>query len=124
MILVALALDALMDRTGERRMSQDVRAARLLPERDLLAPVIRRALARRDPDLESHIFGLAALGLDHAAQAVEQFQRLVARRPAVGHEAVAVLGDALQGLLGVAAEPHLDLARLGPRVDAAVGQLV
>ena len=40
----------------------------------------------------------------------------------VGHEAVAILGHALEGLLGVAAEPHRHLARLGARIDAAVGR--
>src|SRR6185503_7992644 len=100
------------------------RAARLLPERDLLAPVVGRALARRRPDLEADIFRLAARGFDHPAQPIEDLQHLVARRPAVGHEAVAVLGDARQRLLGMAAEPDRDLAGLGPRVDAAVGQLV
>src|SRR5262245_42921538 len=94
-VVVGLAGDALMDGTGERRVRQHMTAARLLPERDFLAPVIGRALAGRDPDLEADVLGPAALSLDHAAQPLENLQRLVARRPAVGHEAVAVLGDAL-----------------------------
>src|SRR5262249_15005661 len=82
------------------------------------------ALARRYPDFEADILGLAAFGFDHAAQPFENLQHVVARRPAVGHEAVAVLSDALQRLLGMAAKPYRHLARLRARSDAAVAQLV
>ena len=68
--------------------------------------------------------GLRPASRDHAAQPLEDLEHVVARRPAVGHEAVAVLGHALQRLLGVSAEPHRHLARLGARIDAAVGELV
>src|ERR1700742_3343265 len=96
----------------------------LLPEGDLLAPVVLVALARRDPDFETDILGLAAGLADHAAQPLEDLEHVVARRPAVGHEAVAVLRHARECLLCMAAEPHRHLARPGTRVDAAVRQLV
>src|SRR5437764_10040309 len=116
-IVVGLALDALVDRAGEGRVGQNMRAAGLLPERDFLAPVVLVALAWGDPDLEPDILGFAAGLADQAAQPLEGLEHLVARRPAVGHEAVAVLRDALERRLGMAAEPHRHLARLGSRVD-------
>src|SRR6266545_373542 len=121
---VALAGNALVMVADVGRMAGDVGHAGLLPETEFLAPVVGRALAGRHPDLQPDRRRVAPLGLDQLAQLVEGLQRLVACRIGQRHEAVAVLGGAPEGRLGMAAEPDRHAARLRPRVDAAVVELV
>src|SRR5262252_2639961 len=124
MIVEGLAGDALVMIAAEGRVDRGVGDARLLPEADLAPPIVLVADAGREPDLETDRGGVPAFGLDHGAQFVEGFQRLVAGRIGQRHEAVAVLGGAPEGGVDMAAEPDRHAAGRGAWVDAAVVEVV
>src|SRR4030095_14662786 len=121
---VALAGDALVMAAHVGGVDGDMGDAGLFPEANLAPPVLVLADAGRHPDFQADRGGISAGRADEAAQLVESLQRLVARRIGERHEAVAVLGGAPEGRLGMAAEPDRHAARLRSWIDAAVVELM
>src|SRR6185369_11899122 len=87
----------------EGRCQAQMRGAGLLPETRLAGPVGLRPRTHRDPYLDPDLGRVAAGGFGHGAHPGDDVERLLAGRIGVGHPAVAIFGDALQGALVVAA---------------------
>src|SRR3981081_4300747 len=101
-----MARDPLMVAAVEGRRQAKMRDAGLLPEPRFLGPFRLIAGAHRDPDLDTDLLRVAAGLLGQPAQLAENVESALVRGVSVRHPAIAEFGDALQGTLVMAAEPH------------------
>src|SRR5260370_20071070 len=120
MVAHSVAGDALMVTAVEGRRQAEVGRACLFPEPGFLRPIRLRSRAHRHPDLDPDLGRIAARLFGHPAQLAEDVERALVRPIGVRHPTVAPFGDALQGSLVVAAEPHPHPARIGPPADAGI----